>query len=68
MGEYIKREPKNGSEYPAKITIEGREYIPVVRCKDCKWWNGEQCLARKIEVVDVYDYCSYGERKNDECE
>ena len=46
----------------------GADVVELVRCKDCKWWNGEQCLARKIEVVDVYDYCSYGERKEQEHE
>ena len=49
-------------------TVFEADVVEVVRCKDCKWWNGEQCLARKIEVVDVYDYCSYGERKDDDVE
>ena len=46
---------------------------PVVRCKDCKNWdrhigifdspNG-YCYIHE-ETVNGYDYCSYGERKND---
>lgn len=47
--------------------------VPVVRCKDCKWfktnymWNGQEC---KICVIEPYepvrkpdDFCSYGERR-----
>lgn len=45
---------------------DSKDVVEVVRCKDCKWWNGDLCLARKIEVVDIYDYCSYGERKGGE--
>lgn len=45
------------------------EFVKVVRCKDCKrseydelfherWCNGNR--------VEDYDFCSYGERKDDE--
>lgn len=50
--------------------------VLVVRCKDCKWWktnytwNGSEC---KVCVIEAYepvrkegDYCSRGERKEDE--
>lgn len=47
--------------------------VPVVRCGDCKNWdrhigifdspNG-YCYIHE-ETVNGYDYCSYGERKND---
>ena len=37
----------------------------LVRCKDCKWWDGNDCKARDIDVVDVDDYCSYGERRGE---
>lgn len=46
--------------------IEAYENSEVVCCKDCKWWNGNDCKARDIDVVDVDDYCSYGERKEQE--
>ena len=39
------------------------DVVEVVRCKDCKWWDGNDCKARDIDVVDVDDFCSYGERK-----
>lgn len=38
----------------------------VVRCKDCKWWNGIECQTRDIDVVDDDEYCSYGEREDGE--
>ena len=40
--------------------------VEVVRCKDCKWWDGIECQTRDIDVVDVDDFCSYGERKGGE--
>lgn len=43
--------------------------IPVVRCKDCKYWqdnnNGyphEECRWGKDETPDTDDYCSYGKK------
>ena len=41
------------------------QYVRVVRCKDCKYYDGRPCGK-----VDWYnsadDYCSKGERKSDE--
>lgn len=50
--------------------------VEVVRCKDCKWWktnymwNGSE---RKVCVIETYepvrnegDYCSRGERRENE--
>lgn len=46
-------------------------YVEVVRCKDCKYWqdnNGgyphEECIWGKEETPDEDDFCSYGERKD----
>ena len=46
--------------------------VPVVRCKDCKWYKTMYCkMDRWTDLVTVYvakkdDYCSYGEwREND---
>ena len=48
------------------------DVVPVVRCKDCKYWqdnNGgyphEECRWGKDETPDPDDYCSYGEREED---
>lgn len=45
------------------------EFIKVVRCKDCKWFNNIGCA---IEIMDESDkpheddFCSFAERKKDE--
>ncbi len=48
------------------------EYAPVVRCKDCKYWeNGKDyepyCNAwgNMMSETAPDDFCSYGERKDD---
>ena len=45
-------------------------YEPVVRCKDCKYWQDnndgyphEECRWGHGETPDANDFCSYGERK-----
>lgn len=40
------------------------EFVPVVRCKDCKWYNPAE-LCERFDCVNVTndDYCSYGERE-----
>lgn len=41
--------------------------VPVVRCRDCKWYKTMYCkMDRWTDLVTVYvakkdDYCSYGE-------
>lgn len=49
------------------------DVVEVVRCKDCKYWqdnnNGyphEECRWGKDETPDKDDFCSYGERKENE--
>lgn len=39
--------------------------IPIVRCKDCKWWNGlhQKCGFLMIIRPDAEDYCCWAERK-----
>ncbi len=43
---------------------------PVVRCKDCKWKAntiGESwCDFHEFTILSDNDYCSYGERKDDD--
>ena len=46
--------------------------VPVVRCRNCKYWqdnNGGyphiECRWGKDETPDPDDFCSYGERKGD---
>lgn len=45
------------SEAPAADVVE------VVRCKDCKWFDA--CVNGNVfKILDVEDYCSYGEKKD----
>ena len=42
-----------------------KDWIPVVRCKDCKWWKYEICKnAFGLAFNGEDDFCSYGERKD----
>ena len=62
-----------------EIKLEKRvDLVPVVRCKDCKGSEVFQndssgvmaryCKAFTLKrIVADDDYCSYGERKDDEC-
>lgn len=43
--------------------------VPVVRCKDCKWFNRFGCAVEIVDFTDKpteNDYCSFGERKDNE--
>lgn len=44
-------------------------YEPVVHCQDCKHLMFSDCYgecgASRMGIVSPYDFCSYGERKND---
>lgn len=43
--------------------------VPVVRCKDCKWFNDIGCAIRIVCDTDKpseNDYCSFAERSTDE--
>ena len=39
---------------------------PLVRCKDCKWYDSERHDCPYMEEVLDDDYCSYGELKEQE--
>ena len=49
------------------------EYVPVVRCKDCTYYEEAKvnelgfliCRASGMEITDE-DFCSYGERRTDD--
>lgn len=42
------------------------DVVEVVRCKDCKYWDGDKCTGRDIFIVDDDEFCSYGEKKDNE--
>lgn len=44
------------------------EFVKVVRCKDCKHWDGETHSCEKHPSVEPWwetDSCNYGERKDE---
>lgn len=44
------------------------EYVKVVRCKDCKWFNDSGCAIRIVDESDKpseNDFCSFGERRSE---
>ena len=46
-----------------------REYVPIVRCKDCKRNGTWSCMvnhgADEIMPMDDDDFCSWGERREE---
>lgn len=42
--------------------------VPVVRCKDCIWYNKDinQCRRQVCAVMYADDFCSYGERRDEQ--
>lgn len=57
------------------------DVVPVVRCKDCMFWDTEkigmvdECVCKLHSIEGIYskyklpnDFCSYGERKVDNAE
>lgn len=38
--------------------------VPVVRCKDCKYWHNGDCY--RLGLSSSHDFCSYGEKKGEE--
>lgn len=48
--------------------------VPVIRCKDCRFcrkrkykYREDVCTCLKFDSGrNIYDYCSYGERRNDD--
>ena len=48
------------------------DVAPVVRCKDCKYWQNnndgyprEECRWGHGEIPEANDFCSYGERREE---
>ena len=57
-----------------KVMVRGVEYIPVVRCKDCKYSEKTSSpitamwckrFGLKDMAVEADDFCSYGEREGE---
>ena len=67
---------KVSQEWVAQQAENIKDWAPVVRCKDCKWFadnnDGEWYGCQMFQVVRITpedapkpdDFCSYGERKD----
>lgn len=80
MSEYIKKEDAiieverfggyldDDMLYRIKLALgclPSADVVEVVRCKDCKYKERERCGLTRY-TVRAHDYCSYGERRDDE--
>lgn len=49
--------------------VRGADVVPVVRCKDCKYWNNGNVIIGCYWDVDYpheeNDFCSHGERREE---
>lgn len=61
---------RDAQRFPAAADV-----VEVVRCKDCKYWQGnndgyphQECRWGNYETPDPDDYCSYGELKDGDAE
>ena len=59
---------------PFKNFKNKADFVEVVRCKECKYSRKQdkvfgitdyKCVKHNISCLSPYDFCSYGERKND---
>jgi len=65
---YLEMEDAAFKVFDAIPTVD---YVPIVRCKDCRYWinnNGGDLLEDcrfwgDDKTPDESDFCSYGERK-----
>ena len=64
-----KYQTSNGEEY---ITVSEKEYIPVIRCKDCEYYqvpkqyaykNSKLCCRSALQKVEENDFCSWAKMK-----
>lgn len=46
--------------------IMTEDAVPVVRCKDCRWWNDGMQMCGITISATPYGHCHDGERKDDE--
>lgn len=52
-------------EIPLNTFLIEHDLEPVVRCKDCKYFNGNMKFCDYSCQVRDDDYCSWGEREDE---
>lgn len=61
--------PDNWLEILFEKAKEDGIFVPVIRCKNCKWFNDAGCAVRIVDDTDKPsedDYCSFAEPKEPE--
>lgn len=48
-----------------RVEIERLKSEKIVRCGDCKFYGNGDCSVQSVRSMYPSDYCSYGERRND---
>ena len=59
-------EIKDLSLEEAEPILEEHDFVKVTRCKDCKYLHRSVCPYGIKRTPRGNDYCSYGERREDE--
>lgn len=60
-----------GEAYGIIQGMDTVDAVPVVKCRDCRWWHdwSGECYAKEAQgfghLWKAEDYCSYGLRKDD---
>lgn len=65
---------KEGRVKPGSVIFVPKDYVQIVRCKDCKYSSPNRKYGCNLITDDGSremgmlgdDYCSYGERKEEE--
>ena len=52
-------------EHTCADHLIANDVVPVVRCKDCTEWNKDECECSHWYGFRENDFCSYGERKEE---
>lgn len=67
--ELLKNEFKNDISSNAFQNLVKRQQtidaVPVVRCKDCKWWKEPYCVKNYVFVRRADWFCGDGERRTE---
>lgn len=67
--EYWQIVKATADEVAQRIFEAMSDTVTVVRCKDCEFYKEEECWCRRLGLCGAFhpnDYCSHGERREDE--
>ena len=49
-----------------RIVCHGKEFVRVVRCQNCEYYNGDQQYCSNDVFAKADGYCHYGKKKENE--